>query len=165
MKRTQTIVSAHRASRGFTLIEVMISVLVLGFGLLGFALLQTMSVRFSQSANHRTQATNLSYELLDQMRGNRVLWRSYLGNYAAPANTGTACKMSAAQVTPLMYRNYWQCQLGDMLGDGATAVVQELNGAVRVSITWGDERWNDADKDGVVSAGESNRTFSVESRL
>ncbi len=80
MKRSEKRFPRRRASRGFSLIEVMISVLILGFGLLGFALLQTMSVRFSQSSNQRTQATNLSYELLDQMRGNRVLWRSYWGH-------------------------------------------------------------------------------------
>lgn len=48
----------------------MIAVLVLGVGLLGLALLQTMNVRFVQSANFRTQATNLGYEVLDQVRAN-----------------------------------------------------------------------------------------------
>ncbi len=73
--------------------------------------------------------------------------------------------MGAATVTPSVYRDYWQCQLGGMLGSGATALVEEVNGAVRVNVTWGDERWNDADKDGTVSAAESNRTLTVESRL
>jgi type IV pilus assembly protein PilV len=59
------------APGGFTLIEVLVAIVVLAFGLLGFALLQTMSVRFTQSANYRTQATNLAYDLIDQMRANR----------------------------------------------------------------------------------------------
>lgn len=50
-----------RQSGGFTLLEVLIAIIVLAFGLLGFALLQTMNVRFVQSANYRTQATNLAY--------------------------------------------------------------------------------------------------------
>lgn len=49
------------------MIEVLIAIVVMSIGLLGFALLQTMNVRFVQSANFRTQATNLSYELLDQI--------------------------------------------------------------------------------------------------
>ena len=51
---------ARRHSVGFTLIEVMIAILVLGVGLLGFALLQTMSVRFTKSAQQRTVATTLA---------------------------------------------------------------------------------------------------------
>ena len=75
---------------GFSLIEVMVAVLVLGVGLLGFALLQTMSVRFTQSANQRTQATNLAYDMLDQMRVNRLAAGQYVGNYAA-ATSGAGC--------------------------------------------------------------------------
>ena len=40
---------------GFSLLEVLIALVVLGFGLLGYALLQTMNLRFTQSANQRTQ--------------------------------------------------------------------------------------------------------------
>lgn len=60
----------RRAAGGFSMIEVLITIIVLAFGLLGFALLQTMNVRFVQSANYRTQATNLAYDLIDQMRAN-----------------------------------------------------------------------------------------------
>ena len=70
-----------RREGGFTLIEVMIAILVLAVGLLGFALLQTMNVRFTQSANYRSQATNLAYEMLDQIRLNRVSGAQYVGSY------------------------------------------------------------------------------------
>jgi type IV pilus assembly protein PilV len=79
---------------GFTLIEVLVAIVVLAFGLLGFALLQTMSVRFTQSANYRTQATNLAYDLIDQMRANRfqAAWYSTAsfsaGSVAVPGSQG-----------------------------------------------------------------------------
>lgn len=57
---------------GFSLIEVMVAVLILAFGLLGFALLQTTNVRFVQSANYRTQATNLANDLIELMRAQRT---------------------------------------------------------------------------------------------
>lgn len=60
----------HR-TRGFSLIEVMIAVLVLSVGLLGMAALQGLTLQNTRSANYRSQATNLSYELLDMIRGNR----------------------------------------------------------------------------------------------
>ncbi|REN06343.1 type IV pilus modification protein PilV, partial [Mycobacterium tuberculosis] len=73
---------ARRARQGgFTMIEVLIAIVVMSIGLLGFALLQTMNVRFVQSANFRTQATNLSYELLDQIRINRLNAGTYVGTY------------------------------------------------------------------------------------
>ena len=66
--------NARRANRhqvgGFSLIEVLIALVILALGLLGFALLQTLNLRYTQSANYRTQATNLAYDLLDQMRSN-----------------------------------------------------------------------------------------------
>ncbi|MEM9532329.1 MAG: type IV pilus modification protein PilV [Pseudomonadota bacterium] len=60
-----------RGQRGTTLIEVLVAVLVLSFGLLGLAGLQGISLRSSGNAFMRTQATNLAYEILDQVRANR----------------------------------------------------------------------------------------------
>ena len=148
---------------GFSLIEVMVAVLVLGLGLLGFALLQTMSVRFTQSANQRTQATNLAYDMLDQMRANRIAAGQYAGAYTA-ATAGAGC-LPNAQVSAGAYKSVWECRMGKALGAGATATVQFANGVATVSITWGDERWNDADGDGTVSAAEGNRTFATVTRL
>lgn len=55
---------------GFTLIEVLIAMVVLAVGLLGLAGLQATSLRNSQSAYNRSQATQLTYDLADRMRAN-----------------------------------------------------------------------------------------------
>lgn len=159
--RTGRTWSLGRKASGFTLIEVMIAVLVLGIGLLGFALLQTMNVRFAQSANQRTQATNLSYEMLDQMRTNRIAAANYSGSYTAT----TAGCLPGPGVSPAAYRIVWQCRLQSELGAGSTATVTYVGGEATVNIIWGDERWDDEDKDGTVSAAESNQTFSASTRL
>lgn len=142
------------ASAGFSMIEVLIAILVLGIGLLGFALLQTMNVRFTQSANFRTQATNLAYEMLDQMRINRVLANSYAGNYTA--TTGACTPATGANLSAASFRNTWSCRLGKALGGGATASVVRNGAEVTVNITWGDERWDES---------ASARTFSVTTQL
>ncbi len=142
------------ASAGFSMIEVLIAILVLGIGLLGFALLQTMNVRFTQSANFRTQATNLAYEMLDQMRINRVLANSYAGNYTA--TTGACTPATGANLSAASFRNAWSCRLGKALGGGATASVVRNGAEVTVNITWGDERWDES---------ASARTFSVTTQL
>lgn len=159
-RRSRRTIGVRRMA-GFSLIEVMVAVLVLGIGLLGFALLQTMSVRFTQSANHRTQATNLAYDMLDQIRVNRLAAGQYVGNYTA---TTTGCGPDG-DVTPAKFRNVWRCRLGMALGADATANVAFNAGEVTVAITWGDQRWNDADGDGTVSAAEGNQTFTTVTRL
>ncbi len=60
-----------RASSGFTLIEVMIAVFVLGIGLLGVAGLQSVSASLNQQSYMRSQATLLAGDIADRMRANR----------------------------------------------------------------------------------------------
>jgi type IV pilus assembly protein PilV len=58
-------------SKGFSLIEVLVAVLVLAIGLLGVAALQINATRANQSAELRSQASMLAYFMLDAMRANR----------------------------------------------------------------------------------------------
>lgn len=69
MRRNST--CSNRLIKGFTLLEVMIAVLVLSIGLLGLAALQAYAMRNNQSANYRTQATNLAVQMLDLIRSHR----------------------------------------------------------------------------------------------
>jgi len=59
-----------QAQSGFTLIEVLVSVLILSIGLIGVAALQGVSLKNTQSAFMRTQASALAYDLADRMRAN-----------------------------------------------------------------------------------------------
>jgi type IV pilus assembly protein PilV len=62
--------------QGFTLIEVLISTLVLTVGLLGIAAMQMVSFQTNQSAYMRSQATFLAQDILDRMRANQRGYRS-----------------------------------------------------------------------------------------
>lgn len=57
---------------GAGLIEVMISVLILGIGLLGIAAMQATALKNSQSSLQRSQAVAQTYSILDSMRANRA---------------------------------------------------------------------------------------------
>src|SRR5690242_17300973 len=59
--------------RGMTLIEVLVSLVVISVGLLGVAALQLTSLRNSQGSYLRTQATALADDILDRMRANRTV--------------------------------------------------------------------------------------------
>ncbi|WP_182075937.1 type IV pilus modification protein PilV [Deefgea sp. CFH1-16] len=56
---------------GLSLIEVMVSVIILGLGLLGLAALQARSVAMNQSAYYRSIAVDLAADLGDRIRVNR----------------------------------------------------------------------------------------------
>ena len=55
---------------GVTLIEALITVLVVSIGLLGIAALQVVGVQESASAYRHTQAVWLAYDMADRMRAN-----------------------------------------------------------------------------------------------
>ncbi len=53
-----------------TLIEILVSLLILAIGMLGMAGLQTVSLRNTQSAYQRTQAAILSNDIVERVRAN-----------------------------------------------------------------------------------------------
>lgn len=57
-------------SRGLTLIEVLVALLVLSFGLLGLAMMQTAGIRFATDSYSRSQATFFAYDIIERMRVN-----------------------------------------------------------------------------------------------
>lgn len=60
-------------SRGFTLIEVMVALVVLAVGLLGMASLMVRSQQSNEGAYSRSQASILAYDIVERMRSNKVL--------------------------------------------------------------------------------------------
>jgi len=75
--------------RGFSLIEAMVSLVVIGVGLLGLGGMQIASVKGTNNAHARTVATLLAMDLGDRMRGNKIALDA--GKY----DTGTAIGASA----------------------------------------------------------------------
>jgi type IV pilus assembly protein PilV len=60
----------RKHSSGFTLLEVLVAVLVLSFGLLGIAGLLLASVQNNSVSTQRTTATFLAQDMADRMRSN-----------------------------------------------------------------------------------------------
>lgn len=86
---------------GTTLIEVLVSLLVLSVGMLGMAGLQGVSLRGNQAAYFRTMAGTLSVDIVERMRANLAAVEA--GNYddvggAATANCFTAVGCSGTQM-------------------------------------------------------------------
>ncbi len=58
-------------AKGFTLIEVLVSTLILGLGFLGLSALQVNSLKNNHSAFQRSQAVMLANFMMDSMRANK----------------------------------------------------------------------------------------------
>ena len=143
----------RRAGRqsGFSMIEVLIALLVLAFGLLGLAFMQTLNLRYTKSAQQRTQAVNLASELLDTMRANR----SQLAAYAMVEEDFDSIDASAgcptfAAATVARNIERWQCEVREALGPGAFAEVT-VSGAPLVTVS---VHWAEDNMDNLSGAGE-----------
>jgi type IV pilus assembly protein PilV len=114
---------------GFTLLEVLIAIVVVSFGLLGLAGLQAFALKNNQSASLRVNAANLTNDIVDRMKSN------YLGvvngNYNQPATTaytGTPAAgcSNATGCTPLQLAQYdliqWQNRVAAILPGGVGIV-------------------------------------------
>lgn len=130
--------ASPRRQRGVTMIEVLITILILSIGLLGIAGMQWNSLQFNHSALLRTQASNLAYDMSDRMRSNRDA--ATAGDFAAPNFTAPACAgfdpNDASTNNEILG---WRCQVADLLPDGQGRI---RNNADRytIEVRWRDER-------------------------
>ena len=65
--------AAPARAHGFTMLEVLVAVIVLSFGLLGMVGLQAASIKANREARLQAVASRLAAELGDLMRNNRVV--------------------------------------------------------------------------------------------
>jgi type IV pilus assembly protein PilV len=113
---------APTPSRGFTLVEVMVALVVLSVGLLGIAGLYVITLRSSGGAIYRMQAVNLANDLADRIRANRRANVAYAGAaannncYGAAAVNCTAAQMAANDLF------VWNAQVAAILPQGTSAV-------------------------------------------
>jgi type IV pilus assembly protein PilV len=134
--------------RGFTLVEVLIALLVLSFGLLGIANLQLSGVSTSRASFERSQAALLANEIVERIRAN--LPAATAGNYnlssGATAATPTSnCIGVSANCSPADLAAadlaYWQARVNSVLS-GTDAVIQVnvsagIARSVNLTLSWG----------------------------
>lgn len=63
--------SSKSTQSGATLIEILVAVLILSFGMLGMSALQIRALQGNQSSIQRSQAVMLNYLIMDTMRADR----------------------------------------------------------------------------------------------
>jgi type IV pilus assembly protein PilV len=143
-------------SRGFSLMEILVTVIVMSIGLLGLAGLQLSSLKYNHSAYQRSQAAFMANDIIDRMRANRAIARA--GNYdiaigaVAPAAPGNCNGSVADTCTPADMATYdvsdWKQRLATIFpgGDGSIGRVAGAGDQIlaTVIIQWDDSRGEEA---------------------
>ena len=133
--------NAMQRSRGFTLLEVLIALIIMAIGSLGLGQLQLISLKNNQSSYFRSQANLLAVDMMDRMRINSTVAHLYLGTVVGTAAQCTQCQDPSTPCLPsqivALDLCVWQVQLAK-LRTGATAVVSKNNGVYSISISWDD---------------------------
>lgn len=87
------------ANQGFSLVEVLVSIVVLSFGMLGMVGMQAFAIQSNREARLQSQATNLARELAEMMRGNNQIGIQTAATdnpYLITANSPLAPSMASA---------------------------------------------------------------------
>lgn len=125
----------HRRIAGFSMIELLVAVLVMGIGVLGITGLQVASMQNNREALLRSEAAQMAYSILDRIRANRIggagiVGLAYdglaVGDAPPNANDCQAANCSQAQMVAFDLA-VWKCSLGSFDADGGCVALRAAN--------------------------------------
>lgn len=110
---------------GVSLLEVLIAILILSFGMLGMLGLIINSLKLTSSSNYRTIAAQQAYSMADTLRSNVLI----LAKFQSPSGAAVANCLEAAGCTQdQMYVtdfSMWTTRLAAMLPAGSGTVCSD----------------------------------------
>lgn len=142
MSRPIRIHAMPRRMRGMSLIEVMVSVLILAVGLLGIAAMQALALRGGQSSLESSQAVMLTNGIIEAMRANGAGPSAYI--YDGTGSCGTVPNAGSSQAANDL--NNWVTTLKTTIGGDAKdtttcgKIEQVAGSTYRVTVQWDDSR-------------------------
>lgn len=144
---------ARNRMRGLSLIEILVSVVILGIGLLGVAAMQSLALRGGQSSLEASQAVMQTNAIIEAMRANRA-------NAAAYNTGGMVCAAGSGGTLAQNDLENWITSLKTDVGgtDTDTTTCGEIAGcpdACVVTVQWDDSR----------AGGGSTREFETRTRI
>lgn len=153
-----------RRSRGFSLVEVLVAILIMGVGVLGISAMQMISLQNNRGALLRAEAVQLGYDMLDRIRANpagAVPGADYDGLDIgdAPPAAGDCFANICTQAQMVAFdQAVWKCALGNFnddadcvayrggvlppenespgLPEGDGSIEVDANGMITVTVQW-----------------------------
>ncbi|GFM67692.1 type IV pilus modification protein PilV [Pseudomonas cichorii] len=163
----------RRRQTGMTLIEVLVSVLILAIGLLGAAAIQLNALKYTDSSTMSSQASFIAYDMMDRIRANVD------GNAVANGTTNVLATYALANLTSAPSAGNlnrardqdlydFKTNIATFAGSTATASIDVSDApAVTITITWDDTRaaGSSTVATGGTAAGNTLQTFTLTSRI
>lgn len=116
--------TAAGRSRGFTLVEVLVALVVMAVGMLGIAALYIEGMRSGQASVSRTVAVSLAADMADRIRANPTAQAAYAG---AGPGVNNGCVNGGVDCAPAQLAQddwfWWFQAVQNRLPAGATANV------------------------------------------
>jgi type IV pilus assembly protein PilV len=141
-----TSLNRHR-SAGFTLVEILVTLLIVSIGLLGIAALHSFSLRNNYDALLRSHASALASDIADRMRANVTAIRDgdeMVANSEYQVDIGEDPEPAEDASQAAIDVDEWKQALAEQLptGDGSIAI-NEATGIVTITVQWGERDQDD----------------------
>lgn len=143
---------AYGKEKGFGLIEVLVSVVIVAIGLLGIAAMQAHSVRYNHSAQLRSTAITQASNMIDRMSANQqgVQEGQYNSISGTPSDPGCST-CSTAQIAQ-KDAHEWNTNNATLMPSGQGTVAAAGGSRYTITIRW------DGNRTGATGTGCSGNT-------
>jgi len=128
-------------SKAFTLVETLISMVILAVGLLGIAGMQAKGLKSTGNSNAITQASNLAENIIERMQGNPqgVTGGNYSNQTVNGSETDPNCLPNCTSVTLAQTDLYaWGQTVSNSLPSGTGNVTNPGDGTFIITVAWSD---------------------------
>lgn len=150
-----------KAQRGISLLEVLIAILILAIGALGFAGLQMKALHTTNDANYRARAMLLAQDAIERIQANPTQLDNYQAgaSWSNPGTPGSGCTgasicepsaMLAEDIAQLTHSAATTLPNGQILTSPCP-----FNGMSCVTVSWGDQGLNDCMGGGGIDSAQS----------
>ncbi|MFA6061537.1 MAG: type IV pilus modification protein PilV [Gallionella sp.] len=131
---------------GFSMIEILVTLVIIATALLGTAGLQLYAMRVNQGGQFRTQAIFLAADIIERMEANKPAAQNgdyVLGNTTAAPALSTVCTVNPCDSTNLAIYdlNHWSNAIATLLPQPSWQINRTVNGTVStydVIVRWTD---------------------------
>jgi type IV pilus assembly protein PilV len=134
-----------KSQGGISLVEVLVSLVVTGVGLLGVAAIQSISIKMSYDSYLRSQATFLYYDLADRMRANPEADYTLLSSTSYSTAPSPTCGAASSNCSSDQLKDhdlyYWWVAANELLPNANLTVEPPTGGAqlTNIVIEWGNQ--------------------------
>lgn len=157
----------RRLTAGFSMIEVLVTLLILAIGIMGLIGMQVLSAKNVNNSQMRTVANNFAYDIVDRMRANPAGVSA--GNYNAITGSETSTTTCTSTCTVAQIATLdavqWNANIKRSFANGGLGT--DANGTVTrngnvhiVTLTWKEQNKSSTGGGSVV-----DKTLSLQVRL